>query len=157
MDLHFILQWTGCVIGVTGAALLAMNNAASRYGFVVFLASNALWLTDGYITQTWGLVVMQVAFTITSAFGVHRWMFRDRERAHFAGYLRTPRGEHIRFEFDAPDGDLDAQRAAAMAALEENHDLNWVWMGAYSSWVSTPPAVWHPRRSCTVPATRTRA
>lgn len=70
-----ILQWLGCITGIAGALLLALNTNKSGWGFVLFLTSNMFWLLFGILTNAPGIVVMQLAFTITSSIGIYRWLF----------------------------------------------------------------------------------
>ena len=72
VELVFI-EWTGSIIGLIGALLLALNNDWSKYGFVVFLLSNVCWVLYGYKTNSWGMLVMQMGFTIISAYGIYSW------------------------------------------------------------------------------------
>ena len=72
--LQEILQWSGCVTGVLGSALLACRSKWSGWGFALFLFSNGLWIDYGILTHTFGLIVMQVAFTVTSIIGIWRWL-----------------------------------------------------------------------------------
>ncbi len=74
--LENILQWLGCGFGIVGSALLALNNSNSGWGFVAFLISNIFWMWFGFLTSTPGIVIMQVAFTATSFFGIYRWLFK---------------------------------------------------------------------------------
>jgi hypothetical protein len=76
--LIFFLEWFGCFLGVSGAALLALNNRWSGYGFVLFLASNAAWIGFGLLTSANGLVTMQVVFSLTSAVGIWQWLIKPR-------------------------------------------------------------------------------
>jgi len=69
-----LLEWTGCAFGLIGAAMLALNNKYSGWGFVAFLISNGFWIAFGIQTQTMGLILMQVGFTITSLMGVWNWL-----------------------------------------------------------------------------------
>lgn len=62
------------VLGVTGAILLALNNSLSGYGFVAFLFSNMLWIAFGACRKAYGLIVMQMVFTVTSLIGIFRWL-----------------------------------------------------------------------------------
>lgn len=71
-----LLEWVGAVSGLVGAALLAANGRYSGYGFVFFLGSNAAWFFYGTLTGTWGMVWMQLGFTLTSIVGIWRWFFR---------------------------------------------------------------------------------
>jgi hypothetical protein len=70
-----ILQWFGCLLGVLGSLLLASNSRVSGWGFVFFLASNFAWILFGIITQTPGLIAMQLSFVIINVYGTYRWLF----------------------------------------------------------------------------------
>lgn len=77
MSLAGILQWTGCAFGVTGATLLAMHTAKwSRYGWVLFLASNVFWIGYAMETNADALLLQQCVFTVTSLLGIYRWILR---------------------------------------------------------------------------------
>lgn len=69
-----ILEWTGCLTGLCGAALLALKNRYSGWGFALFLVSNVAWIAYGIATHANGLIVMQIGFTITSALGIWNWL-----------------------------------------------------------------------------------
>lgn len=84
-----IIEWTGCLLGVIGAGLLALNNRWSGYGFVAFLCSNAAWIAFGVMTGASGLVTMQIVFTATSLVGVWQWLIRPRVEARRAADSRT--------------------------------------------------------------------
>ena len=86
------LQWIGCVVGVLGAYLLALNNRRSGWGFVSFLMSNVCWMAFGLLTKAPGMVFMQVAFTATSLLGIYRWMspFAFRRPPTFARESASP-------------------------------------------------------------------
>ena len=66
-------EWLGALTGLTGSALLSLNDDWSRWGFVVYLVSNLCWFVFGIRNRAWGLVLMQVGFTMTSLNGVVRW------------------------------------------------------------------------------------
>lgn len=63
-------QWSGAATGLCGAALLAVQNAYSGWGFVLFLISNFFWIAFGLMIHARGLLVMQAGFTSTSVFGL---------------------------------------------------------------------------------------
>ena len=69
------LQWLGCITGVAGSLLLALNTRQSGWGFVLFLVSNGFWAAYGFQTGAFGLLAMQGVFTITSLIGIQRWLF----------------------------------------------------------------------------------
>ena len=71
-----VLEWVGAIGGGAGALLLAFNNRWSGYGFVLFLASNAAWMTYGVMTHTFGMVTMQIVCTGTSLLGIWRWLVK---------------------------------------------------------------------------------
>ena len=73
-----VLEWVGAIGGGAGALLLAFNHRWSGYGFVLFLASNAAWMTYGVMTHTFGMVTMQIVCTGTSLLGIWRWLVKPR-------------------------------------------------------------------------------
>ena len=68
------LEWSGCVFGLLGAALLAMNSPESGYGFAAFLLSNLCWIAFAAVNRHRGLLLMQIGFLSTSVLGVWRWL-----------------------------------------------------------------------------------
>lgn len=68
------LEWGGAATGVTGALLLSLNNSVSGYGWLAYLLSNAFWIVFGIRIQAWGMVSMQVVYTMISLFGAYRWL-----------------------------------------------------------------------------------
>jgi hypothetical protein len=69
-----LVEWSGSLTGLIGAALLATNSDVSGLGFVAFLLSNACWLAFALYTRAFGLLVMQIGFTVTSVLGIWRWL-----------------------------------------------------------------------------------
>jgi hypothetical protein len=74
-----ILEWTGCATGLCGAAMLALNNRHSGWGFVLFLGSNVAWIIFGLLSHAIGMVVMQIGFTATSLVGIWKWLVMARK------------------------------------------------------------------------------
>ncbi len=74
-----ILEWAGCATGLCGAAMLALNNRYSGWGFVLFLVSNVAWIFFGLLSHAAGMGVMQVGFTATSLMGIWKWLVVARE------------------------------------------------------------------------------
>lgn len=68
-----VLVWSGAILGLIGAAMLAINHKVSRFGWLFFLASNVCWVIYGIATHAFGLVVMQAGFTVTTIIGIFRW------------------------------------------------------------------------------------
>lgn len=86
------IQWAGCALGVLGSFLLATNSRFSGYGFLAFLGSNAMWISYGVMAGAPALIVMQVAFTLTSLLGVYRWLLPSAQRKA-ATFARESSGE----------------------------------------------------------------
>jgi len=74
MNTRTIAEWGGAFMGLLGAALLATNSDISGWGFVAFLVSNLFWIAFGVLNKTYGLLLMQTGFTLTSILGVYRWL-----------------------------------------------------------------------------------
>ena len=74
-----LLEWVGCATGLCGAALLALNNRYSGWGFVLFLGSNVAWIFFGLFSHAIGMVVMQIGFTATSLIGIWKWLVMARK------------------------------------------------------------------------------
>jgi hypothetical protein len=68
-----VLEWSGAILGLIGAAMLAINHKVSRFGWLFFLASNVCWVVYGIATHAFGLVTMQAGLTVTTLIGIYRW------------------------------------------------------------------------------------
>lgn len=71
MDLQHI-EWAGSLTGLAGSALLAANIRISKFGWWLFIASNAFMIVFALIGGHNGLLTQQCGFTITSLVGVIR-------------------------------------------------------------------------------------
>ena len=74
-----MFEWSGSLLGLLGAFLLATHSSLSRYGWHAFLAANIAMICFELQIHAWGLLVQQVGFTATSLFGLYR------SRSHQAG------------------------------------------------------------------------
>ena len=74
--LKTVAEWAGCATGMAGAGLLALHSSVSRWGFALFLLSNAFMFLYGYITKANGIILMQIGFTVTSITGISNWFFK---------------------------------------------------------------------------------
>ncbi len=62
MDLWNLLQWPAMAVTITASWLVASSRAERRrYGFWVFIVSNALWIAWAVPSKAWALVVLQAA------------------------------------------------------------------------------------------------
>jgi hypothetical protein len=67
-----VFEWSGCILGVLGAFLVATHTRASRYGWLAFLAANLAMIAFAVNARHIGLLVQQLAFTGSSLLGLHR-------------------------------------------------------------------------------------
>ena len=74
LDANGVAMWSACFMGLAGSALLAWPGPYSGLGFVAYLLSNAGWLTHGWRTRNWPMVVMQLGYTATSVTGIYKWL-----------------------------------------------------------------------------------
>jgi len=70
-----IIEWSGSLLAVIGAGLLATRGRYVGYGFVFFLVSNVFWITYALAIADNKILFMQIAFTFTSLLGIYRWLF----------------------------------------------------------------------------------
>jgi nicotinamide riboside transporter PnuC len=70
------LEWSGSILGVLGALLLALNIPRSGWGFALFLASNVCWIAFAVERGLSGLLFMQMVFTGTSLVGCWKWLLK---------------------------------------------------------------------------------
>lgn len=65
-------EWTGSLLGLLGAFLLATNTRVSRYGWLAFLAANLAMIAFAMSIGATGLLVQQLGFMGTSCLGLYR-------------------------------------------------------------------------------------
>ena len=71
MDWLDLLQWPAFVVTVAAGWLVASDRQRRRlWGFVLFLASNALWVAWGWHDAAWALVALQGFLAVTNVRGV---------------------------------------------------------------------------------------
>ena len=67
-----VFEWTGAVLGLLGAFLLATHSAVSRYGWLAFLFANFAMMAFALSIGAHGLLVQQIGFTCTTLLGLRR-------------------------------------------------------------------------------------
>jgi hypothetical protein len=55
------LEWSGSLLGLLGAYLLATHGRVSRYGWIAFLAANVVMMAFALGIERYGLLIQQVA------------------------------------------------------------------------------------------------
>lgn len=89
------LEWTGSLLGLLGAYLLATHSRVSRYGWLAFLDANSAMLAFALGIERYGLLVQQAGFMATSLIGLRRaglwpgYHFRKPLRSRRPGPRRT--------------------------------------------------------------------
>jgi hypothetical protein len=74
--MHF-LDWTGCVLGLSGSYLLATNTEISRYGWIAFFVANIAMIGFARGVRANGLLVQQLGFMGSSVLGIVRAFFPE--------------------------------------------------------------------------------
>jgi hypothetical protein len=73
----YYLDWPAMAMALIGSYLVGNTSIISRRrGFIIYLVSNALWITWGVATHNWPLAIMSLAFCYTSGRG---WVNARRE------------------------------------------------------------------------------
>jgi hypothetical protein len=72
IDWNLILEWSGAVVGLIGAGLLATHSGRARYGWAFFLVANLVFIVWALKINATGLLVQQVGFMFTSLLGLYR-------------------------------------------------------------------------------------
>lgn len=84
-----VFEWSGCVLGITGAMLVAVQSPQARWAFVLWLISNLSWTIYGWWHGNLALVLQQSAFCITSMLGIWNGFLRQPVRLAAEPCLRA--------------------------------------------------------------------
>jgi hypothetical protein len=71
-----VLEWSGSILGLLGAFVLATHTHFSRYGWFLFFAANLFMIGFAISIDAYGLLVQQMGFMSTSLLGMYRAYFR---------------------------------------------------------------------------------
>jgi hypothetical protein len=96
-------EWSGCVLGLLGALLLATHTRVSRYGWLAFLAANLTMIVFAAKAHHTGLLVQQTGFMATSLLGLRRaglWPGRGTELTRNLGAQSGARQNRTRVEWE---------------------------------------------------------
>lgn len=66
------LEWSGALLGLLGAYLIATHGRWARYGWIAFLAANATMGGFALATEARGLLLQQVGFMGSAVLGLRR-------------------------------------------------------------------------------------
>ena len=88
IDALMFFGWLGCITGLSGASILAMNFTWSKWGWVGLVLSNIFMLMYTMVetnmlrekaSVSWlmsPLMVMQFGYMALNSLGVYNWFFR---------------------------------------------------------------------------------
>lgn len=68
-----ILKWVASIIGFIGAMTIALNIPESKYAFMIFGCSSALWIYAGTVMKEHSIVFLNIGFLIVDFIGIYRW------------------------------------------------------------------------------------
>lgn len=66
------LEWSGAMLGLLGAYLIATHGRYARYGWIAFLGANAAMAGFAAATGAHGLLLQQLGFTGSAVLGLQR-------------------------------------------------------------------------------------
>lgn len=67
-----VLEWGAAALTIYGAWLLANKGKHESWGFVLFLAANALWICFAWLQGHTGMLVQQLVLTAISLQGIRK-------------------------------------------------------------------------------------
>lgn len=67
-----VLEWTGTVCGIAGAALIASNVRLSPWGWWLFLVSSVALTCYGAMAGAYGVMCLHLVFVFTNLIGLVR-------------------------------------------------------------------------------------
>jgi nicotinamide riboside transporter PnuC len=75
------VEWIAAVFGVLGTVLLARKGRRAGFGFVLYLVSNAAWISFAIATGDRAILAQNIAFLASSFLGIWTWLIEPRLRA----------------------------------------------------------------------------
>ncbi|MFL1449227.1 nicotinamide mononucleotide transporter [Pseudomonas tritici] len=76
-----VLEWTGTICGIAGAALIASNVRLSPWGWWLFLISSLALTCYGVLIGAYGIMSLNICFVLTNCLGIARvWVPHMRKR-----------------------------------------------------------------------------
>ncbi|MBN3776308.1 hypothetical protein G3O06_01860 [Burkholderia sp. Ac-20345] len=69
-----LVEWGAAISGVVGSEVLAQKTDYSPYGWLIWILSNVLWITFAIKRRAFGLLAMQVFYTVICIQGAMNWL-----------------------------------------------------------------------------------
>jgi hypothetical protein len=64
------------ILAVAGSLLLAVKHSTSKWAWLLWVASNVLWIGWAWHEKQWALLGQQLVFMATSLLGTWQWLVR---------------------------------------------------------------------------------
>lgn len=68
------VEWSGALLGVGAALLLALNIAISAWAYVLYLCSSILLLIWAIFKKAYGIAFQNLIFILINLIGIYRWL-----------------------------------------------------------------------------------
>ena len=66
-------RWTGTVLAIIAAVMVASNTEISKYGYPIFMLSSMFWSYVAIRMNDQALLMLQVVFICVDIFGMYSW------------------------------------------------------------------------------------
>jgi len=68
------VEWSGALLGVGAALLLALNIPISAWAYVLYLLSSILLLLWAVLEKAYGIAFQNFVFILINLIGIYRWL-----------------------------------------------------------------------------------
>ena len=73
LDLLKVHRWTGTLLAIVAALMVASNSEISKYGYPIFMVSSMFWSYVAIQLKDQALLLLQIVFICIDAFGIYNW------------------------------------------------------------------------------------
>ena len=73
LSLRF-LEWSGAMIAVVAAIMLALNITISPWAFVLYLISSVILAVWGWYSGARGIALQNMIFIVINTLAIYRWL-----------------------------------------------------------------------------------
>ena len=81
---YYGIDWLATACGLTGVFLLGNRN---KYGFLIFMMASASWISFGFLTQSFAVIIGSSIFLIMHFRGWLKWQRDERNLSHEAQHI----------------------------------------------------------------------
>jgi uncharacterized membrane protein len=69
-----IMEWSGAMLAVIAAIMLALNVSISPWAFVLYFISSLILAVWGWYSAAYAIAVQNVIFIGINSLGIYRWL-----------------------------------------------------------------------------------